>query len=208
MCNENGSSSIFNTKRLTMKLTRKVVTFFCAVQQKERFNMALEEHYDRLYRLAYAWTHQPTLAQDLVQETMLKALENQNGLDNFDQLGAWLSKIMHNKFVDNLRYNRRWEWADEEEVDHCSEESCNESKLIESQIQDALYLAMCKLSFEQRQAISLSDIQGFSYQEISEITSTPIGTVMSRISRGRERLRQLLDKSHSGQRKVVPLRGR
>ena len=191
-----------------MKLTRKVVTFFCSAQQRERFNMALEAHYERLYRLAFAWTHQSCLAQDLVQETMLKALEKQGDLDNFDQLGAWLSKIMHNKFIDNLRYNRRWEWADEAEVDDCLAEVCNESKLIQLQTQDALHNAMCKLSFEHRQAISLSDIQGFSYQEISDITSTPIGTVMSRISRGREKLRLLLEKSHSGQRKVVPLRSR
>jgi len=191
-----------------MKLTKKIVTFLCSVQQKERFNQALEAQYDRLYRLAYAWTHQACLAQDLVQETMLKALEKQGDLDNFDQFGAWLSKIMHNKFIDNLRYNRRWEWADEAEVDYCLAEACNESKLIEKQTQDALHQAMGKLSFEHRQAISLSDIQGFSYQEISEITSTPIGTVMSRISRGREKLRFLLEKSHSGQRKVVPLRGR
>ncbi|MGM0541391.1 MAG: RNA polymerase sigma factor [Pseudomonadota bacterium] len=191
-----------------MKLTRKVVKFFCAVQQRERFNMALEAHYERLYRLAFAWTHQPCLAQDLVQETMLKALENQGDLDSFDQFGAWLSKIMHNKFIDNLRYNRRWEWADEAEVDHCLAEASTESKLIQSQTQDSLHNAMSKLSFEHRQAISLSDIQGFSYLEISDITSTPIGTVMSRISRGREKLRLLLGKSHSEQRKVVPLRGR
>jgi RNA polymerase sigma-70 factor (ECF subfamily) len=191
-----------------MTITRKVVKFLCSVQQRERFNIALETHYARLYRLAFAWTHQSCLAQDLVQETMLKALENQGDLDNFDQFGAWLSKIMHNKFVDNLRYNRRWEWADEAEVDDCLSEACTESKLIQSQTEDALHNAMSKLSFEHRQAISLSDIQGFSYQEISDITSTPIGTVMSRISRGREKLRFLLDKSYSEQRKVVPLRGR
>jgi RNA polymerase sigma-70 factor (ECF subfamily) len=190
-----------------MKLTRKVVKFFCSVQQRERFNIELEAHYERLYRLAFAWTHQSCLAQDLVQATMLKALESQGGLDNFDQFGAWLSKIMHNKFIDDLRYNRRWEWADEAEVDDCLAEGCTESKLIQLQTQDALHTAMGKLSFEHRQAISLSDLQGFSYQEISEITSTPIGTVMSRISRGREKLRLLLDKSHSEQRKVVPLRG-
>ncbi len=191
-----------------MKLTKKIVTFLCSVQQKERFNQALETHYGRLYRLAFAWTHQSCLAQDLVQETMLKALEHQDDLDSFDQLGAWLSKIMHNKFIDNLRYNRRWEWADEAEVDDCLAEASTESKLIQIQTQDALHTAMSKLSFEHRQAISLSDIQGFSYQEISEITSTPIGTVMSRISRGREKLRSLLDKSHSRRSKVVPLRGR
>ena len=191
-----------------MKLSKKVIKFCCSLQQTERFNEALESNYDRLYLLAYAWTHQRALAQDLVQETMLKALESQKDLEHLDQLGAWLSKIMHNKFVDNLRYNRRWEWASEEELDHCFSGECGESKLIQTQAQEALHYAMSKLSFEHRQALSLVDIQGFSYQEIAEITNTPIGTVMSRISRSREKLRFILEQSVTQQHlKVVPMRG-
>ncbi|MDG6778787.1 sigma-70 family RNA polymerase sigma factor [Thiomicrorhabdus sp. zzn3] len=188
-----------------MKLSSKVADLFCASRDRREFNAALKQQYDSLYRLAYAWCHQPAVAQDLVQETMLKALESRKDLNSLQHLSAWLTKIMRNQFLDEMRFNRRWEWADESEIDehHCSH--CNESELIKKQRNESLYVAISKLPFEQREAILLADLQGFSYQEIAEITATPIGTVMSRISRGRERLRGLLKKQDS-QPNVVPLR--
>ncbi|MDX1348071.1 MAG: RNA polymerase sigma factor [Thiomicrorhabdus chilensis] len=189
-----------------MKLTSKVADLFCESKERRLFNAQLESKYERLYRLAYAWSHQPALAQDLVQETMLKAIEKRKKLDSLEHLDAWLTKIMHNLFLDNMRHKRRWEFAEESEIDLHYTVECNETQLIKSQTNQAFYQAMAKLSLEQRQAISLSDLQGFSYQEISEITSTPIGTVMSRLSRGREKLKQLLQSHELQQHKVVPLR--
>ncbi|MDG6774214.1 sigma-70 family RNA polymerase sigma factor [Thiomicrorhabdus sp. ZW0627] len=189
-----------------MKFSSKVADLFCESQERRRFNAALENKYDRLYRLAYAWSHHPAMAQDLVQETMLKALEKRKDLSNLEHLDAWLSKIMRNQFLDNMRFNRRWEWAEESEIDQHFSVDCSESEMIKKQSQDAFYQAMAKLPFDQREVIVLADLQGFSYQEISDITSTPIGTVMSRISRGREKLRSLLQHSDVQRDKVVPLR--
>jgi len=86
---------------------------------------------------------------------------------------------MHNKFLDTMRFNQRWQWTDETEIDNYFESECNESKLIEQQTAECVCKAMASLPFEQREVIALVDLQGFSYQQVSDITATPVGTVMS-----------------------------
>lgn len=187
-------------------LTSKVKDLFSEPRQRRQLNTILEQKHKRLYRLAYAWCHQVAQAEDLVQETMLKALESRKDLDDLEHLDAWLSKIMHNQFLDNMRFNQRWQWADETEIDYFYMDSCSETRLIQEQTSECLCAAMSKLPFEQREAISLVDLEGFSYQEIADITSTPIGTVMSRISRGRENLVKYMKQMEKAKSNVVPLR--
>ncbi|QCU89171.1 RNA polymerase sigma factor [Thiomicrorhabdus sediminis] len=191
-----------------MIFNSKVADLFCAAKEKKRLNDILEKRYSRLYRLAYAWCHQRVMAEDLVQDTFLKALENRNDLSSLDHLDAWLAKIMHNLFLDIMRTNKRWQWADENEIDELYAQACNETTLIAAQTTECICKAMASLPFEQREAIALADIQGFTYQEISEITDTPIGTIMSRISRGRENLAKRLQQlENTEQKKIIPLRG-
>lgn len=190
-----------------MIFNSKVADLFCAAKEKRRLNLVLQNRYTKLYRLAYAWSHQKSIAEDLVQETFLKALENRHDLNNLDHLDAWLAKIMHNQFLDIMRTNKRWQWADENEIDEFYAHACNETTLIAAQTTECICKAMAGLPFEQREAISLADIQGFSYQEISEITDTPIGTVMSRISRGRDSLAKRLQQIEKHENKIIPLRG-
>ena len=176
-----------------MKLTSKVKKLICGTRDRKTFDKALMQQYDSLYRIAYAWSHQSAIAQDLVQETMLKALENQDNIDNLQHLKPWLVKIMRNIFLDQMRFNNRWQWVEESEIDQHKYSQCNEIEFQKNQHNELLYRAMKQLPFEQREAISLVDLQGFSYQEIADITDTPLGTVMSRISRGRQRLKNLLE---------------
>ncbi|MBN2647174.1 MAG: RNA polymerase sigma factor [Thiotrichales bacterium] len=152
----------------------------------------LTEHYPALYRLAYAWCHQPTLAQDLVQETLLKALETPQDWMQKTHLKAWLIKIMRNQFLDGVRQQQRWEWADVAEIDQQSCVPCCQTQLEEKLRCEQLYLALARLPFIQREVILLADLQGFSYQEIAQIVEVPVGTVMSRLARGREQLKQQL----------------
>lgn len=190
-----------------MILNSKVADLFCAAKERKRLNQILEKKYSNLYRLAYAWSHQRGLAEDLVQETFLKALENRKDLGSMEHLDAWLAKIMHNQFLDVMRSNKRWQWTEEKEIDDFyMQESC-ESTLMDSQASENIYKAMASLPFEQCEAVSLADLQGFSYQEISEITGAPIGTIMSRISRGREALAQRIKQMEKASSKIVPLRG-
>lgn len=189
-----------------MILGTKVANLFSDSRKKKRLNTLFEQKYENLYRLAYAWCHQTSQAEDLVQETFLKALESSKELDNLEHLDAWLARIMHNKFLDMMRFNRRWKWADETEIDNFYLQDCSETLLIEKQVSECLCKAMSRLSFEQREVIALVDLQGFSYQQISEIIETPIGTVMSRISRGRENLVKMMKQMEKGKTKIVPLR--
>lgn len=189
-----------------MTLTTKVANLFSETKKRRQLNALFEQKYRNLYRLAYAWCHQALQAEDLVQETFLKALESNKELDSLEHLDAWLAKIMHNKFLDVMRFNHRWQLTDETEIDNFYMQECSETKLIEQQTSECLCKAMARLSFEQREAIALVDLQGFSYQQISEITETPIGTVMSRISRGRENLAKMMQQMEKGKSKIVPLR--
>jgi RNA polymerase sigma-70 factor (ECF subfamily) len=113
---------------------------------------------------------------------------------------------MHNKFLDTMRFNQRWQWTDETEIDNYFESECNESKLIEQQTAECVCKAMASLPFEQREVIALVDLQGFSYQQVSDITATPVGTVMSRISRGRENLVKRMKQMEKANSNIVPLR--
>lgn len=190
-----------------MILNSKVADLFCAAKERKRLNQILEKKYCNLYRLAFAWCHQQSMAEDLVQETFLKALENSKDLNSMEHLDAWLAKIMHNQFLDIMRSNKRWQWTDEKDIDDFYSQASCESELIESQISDNIYKGMASLPFEQCEAVSLVDLQGFTYQEVSEITGVPIGTIMSRISRGREALAQRIKQMEKANAKIVPLRG-
>lgn len=189
-----------------MAFINQVANLFSQANKTKTLNRALNQKRRKLYVLAFAWCHQASEAEDLVQETFLKALESSKELDSLEHLDAFLVKIMHNKFLDSMRFNQRWKFTDETEIDNFFVQQCSESQLIEQQTSECLCKAMAKLSFEQREAISLVDLQGFSYQQISEITDTPIGTVMSRIARGRENLIKIMQKIEKGQSKVVALR--
>jgi len=101
---------------------------------------------------------------------------------------------------------RKYETSARKAVDTFFADDCTETRLISEQSSQCLCLAMSMLPFEQRQVISLVDLERFTYQEIADITSTPIGTVMSRISRGRENLVKYVKQIEKGKRNVVPLR--
>lgn len=189
-----------------MAFINQVAHLFSHDNKTNTLNKALHQQRRKLYILAFAWCHQASQAEDLVQETFLKALESSKELSNLEHLDAFLVKIMHNCFIDLMRHNQRWHTVDETEIDNFFVQNCCESKLIEDQTSESLCKAMAKLSFEQREAISLADIQGFSYQQIAEIAGIPVGTVMSRISRGRENLIKIMNKVEKGQSKIVSIR--
>jgi RNA polymerase sigma-70 factor (ECF subfamily) len=146
----------------------------------------LEKHRDLLYRIAYSWCHDPSLADDLVQEALLKALRNARQLKNTDAIKGWLSKILANCWYDYLR--RKKETVDLDSLPY--EENVNEIDSNERQdIVDRVRAMIALLPIGQRQVITLVDLAGFSYAEISGILDIPIGTVMSRICRARKALK-------------------
>jgi RNA polymerase sigma-70 factor (ECF subfamily) len=149
----------------------------------------LEQHRLRLYRIAYAWTHNAALADDLVQETLVKALQKSGQLRDPNAGEAWLYSILANCYRDHFRRSRVTEEIDENTITH---ESTPEKESSEQQVVLKVREAIARLSEGQRQVVTLVDIQGLSYLEVAQILNVPIGTVMSRLCRARHALKDLL----------------
>lgn len=143
----------------------------------------------QLYRTAYAWCHDAALADDLVQEAMMKALTRLKTLQDEGALKAWVFRIMTNCYRDWGRRQKDTVDVDEMELpcDDCPETQTERTRVVQD-----VRRAMTQLSDDHRQVIALVDLEGFAYAEVSEVLDVPIGTVMSRLSRARAQLRKLL----------------
>jgi RNA polymerase sigma-70 factor (ECF subfamily) len=151
--------------------------------------LKLEQHRQRLYRIAYSWTHNAALADDLVQETLAKALKKSGQLRDPNAGDAWLYSILANCYHDHFRRLRTAEEIDENTLTH---ESTPEKESSEQEIVLKVRAAIARLAEGQRQVVTLVDIQGLSYMEVAQILNVPIGTVMSRLCRARYALKDLL----------------
>ena len=146
----------------------------------------LEKQRSLLYRIAYSWCHDPSLADDLVQEALIKALRNGKQLKNTDAIKGWLCKILANCWYDYLR--RKKETVDLDSLPY-EEDPHGVDSNERQDIIDRVRAMIAQLPIGQRQVITLVDLAGFSYAEIAGILDIPIGTVMSRISRARKTLK-------------------
>jgi RNA polymerase sigma-70 factor (ECF subfamily) len=149
----------------------------------------LEQHRARLYRIAYAWTHQGALADDLVQETLAKALAKAGQLRDPNASAAWLYSILSNCYNDHFRRLRESEDIENLDLAH---DSTPEQESSQTQVARKVRAAIAQLNEGQRQVVTLVDLEGFSYVEVAQILNVPIGTVMSRLCRARALLKELL----------------
>lgn len=172
--------------------------------KSQEFRGRLERSRDRLYRVAYSWCHNPDLAEDLVQETLSKALVRADQLRDPDALVSWLLRIMTNEFRDHLRRQRPMSDVDDIVLE---EPSTLDSEHERGEVVSTVRGAVQKLPFAQRQVLTLVDLEGLSYKEVAEVLEIPIGTVMSRLCRGRHALRELLHEYRAaGQKARTPIR--
>jgi len=144
---------------------------------------------DRLYRMAYAWTHDPQLADDLVQQSMCKAISNQKQLKDIGAVDAWLFRILSNCLKDYYRARREVLSSEELVV---IDTRTPEQEAAELQLVNKVRKAVRKLPTTQCQVVTLVDLEGFTYATVAEIMEIPVGTVMSRLCRGRRALRESL----------------
>ncbi len=163
------------------------------------------QYMDSLYSGAMRMTRNPADAEDLVQETYLKAYRGFGGFQEGTNLKAWLYRILTNTFINNYRAKKRR--PDESDLDEVEDlylyrrlgglEAAEAGRSAEDELLDHVTDIEVKEAIESlpeqfRVAVLLADVEGFSYKEIAEILDVPIGTVMSRLHRGRKGLQKRL----------------
>lgn len=152
----------------------------------------LEQSRTALFRLAYLWCHDRSLADDLTQETLAKAVVHAGQLRDPAKLRSWLYGILANCWRDHLRARRPTEDIDAIEEHHLASEFTPEHAASQSQLAARVRAAVDRLPIGQREVLALVDLEECSYAEAAEILAIPIGTVMSRLCRARASLRTSL----------------
>jgi RNA polymerase sigma-70 factor (ECF subfamily) len=162
------------------------------------------QYMDQLYAAAMRMTRNPADAADLVQETFIKAYQAFGQFQQGTNLKAWLYRIQTNTFINNYRKNQRnpyqgtiddledWQLGGAESVTRHNSTRSAEAEAIDHLPDSAVKDALQAIPEDFRMAVYFADVEGFSYQEIADIMKTPVGTVMSRLPRGRRMLRDLL----------------
>jgi RNA polymerase sigma-70 factor, ECF subfamily len=171
-------------------------------QRREVFEREALQHLDRLYSAALRYTRDPSDAEDLVQETVAKAFRSFHQYEPGTNLKAWLYRVLHTTYISMYRKaQRRPQESLQEEIDDFSlydevtrrgATASPEREVLDSLTADEVKQALADLPETFRLAVYLADVEGFSYKEIADIMETPVGTVMSRLHRGRKALQKAL----------------
>lgn len=182
----------------------------------EAYNLLVDRYRDAVYGVALRYMRRTDLADDVTQDAFLRAYDALDTFRNEDGHGfkSWLLRIATNRALDVLRYEGRRPASsldaalDSEESSWEPAESRDEHPVElaeQAALRRHLETALGELPEDQRLAVILFDIEGFSYEEIAEIAGVAVGTVKSRLHRGRSRLRDILNEDESGREHLEQL---
>ncbi|MBI4527036.1 MAG: sigma-70 family RNA polymerase sigma factor [Deltaproteobacteria bacterium] len=171
------------------------------IGEREKFSHEAVTYLDHLYRVALYLVKESDQAQDFVQETYVRALGSYEQFTPGSNMKAWLTRILNNFFVDNFHRRKRWVSAslvnsNESEAEYWESVPADnpgpEGEILLKELDSKITDALKKIPEEYRMPIILVDMGDFSYAETAEVLSCPVGTVRSRLSRGRSMLHTLL----------------
>ena len=178
-------------------------TLFANFGRRRRLTQQIGAERQRLYRIAWSWCHDSHQADDLVQETLARALAKIDSLREESRLQVWLTQILANLHRDQYRRIRPDTGLD---TDVLAARDDPEQAVDRSMLIARTRRAIELLKDDQRQVLTLVDVAEFSYADTANILNVPVGTVMSRLSRARRRVREILEQQGIGHAEVVPLR--
>jgi len=157
--------------------------------------LQIQPHLTRLMRYARSLVRNPVQADDLVQDTVVRALEKAHLYENNTNLRCWLVTIMHNEHVNSVRRSMRGAvLVSDEELGELGHSATQEAPIELQEFRGAVQ----RLPQDQREPLLLHWLHGLKYEEIATQMNLPIGTVQSRISRARKALRVMIDAPNSG----------
>ncbi len=185
-----------------------------AEERNLRFERDAMQYLDQLYGAAMRMTRNPTDAEDLVQETYMKAFAAFGSFTDGTNLKAWLFRILTNTYINIYRKKQRQPYLTgtddltDGQLHDAESHTPRGLRSAEAEALDRLadtdvVEALAAVPEDFRMAVYLADVEGFSYKEIAEIMETPVGTVMSRLHRGRKLLRELLE-DYAIERGLIP----
>jgi RNA polymerase sigma-70 factor (ECF subfamily) len=163
------------------------------------FEILIKKHQKFAYNVALKYLKDPIDAEDATQESLIKAFRYLKSFNKNSKFSTWLYRIVINTCKDELRKNKKDQNNyslnnDENYIDAIEDESYEPLKNAEnSELGKNLHTAIEQLEVTYKDVIILCDMKDYSYQEISEVLEIPIGTVRSRISRGRKKLRKIIN---------------
>jgi len=195
-----------------MEQTQPLTLTQSASSRWEEFEKEVVDHEKALYHFAYRLCGNPEDAQDLLQEGLLKAYRSYNRFKKGTSFDRWVFQIIYRSFVDLYRKKKRRPFISSlnETSPHLEQEkppevpdysALPEEMALKQELGATIQKSLLKLPDEFRAAVILCDIQGFSYEEISQILQCSLGTVRSRIHRGRRLLREFLRPYLKGERR-------
>ncbi|MDD5687963.1 MAG: RNA polymerase sigma factor [Elusimicrobia bacterium] len=163
------------------------------------FEKLISIHQERIYNFAYYLTGNEPDARDLSQDVLIKIFCSINNFEEKSRFSTWVWRIIHNTFLDECKSSYKKNLSQSislESILHVKDErDCPEKEVEKSQFSENVEQTLLKIPVKYRITVVMYDIQGFSYDEIAEISKSSIGTIKSRLNRGRKLLSKMIMKS-------------